>query len=161
MAEIEYADQRTEHPETKHEGSDVSLRWIVGSAIALVVSAIVIFIVLWWIFLDYLRKPAIRGPVSILAEGERPGFPPSPQIEGLQPAYDIPKDEAAEEFRQWNRYGWVNRDEGIIRMPIEEAMKIAVKQLPSRPSKGPDRPGSPWDLPDDANSGRTLGAERP
>lgn len=162
MAEVEFSDHRTAHPETRHEGSDVSLRWILGSAIGLTIGAIISLLVLWWIFVAYLRAPSPGSrPISVLAERERSKFPPEPQIEGLQPAYDIPKYEVAEEARKLNRYGWVNRDEKIVRMPVEEAMVIVAEQLPSRPTEDPGRPGKAWDLPDDANSGRMLGVERP
>jgi hypothetical protein len=67
-------------------------------------------------------------------------LPPQPRIE-VQGRRDLNEFRAAEE-QQLNSYGWVNKDQGIIRIPIDQAMRIiAEKGLPQNPAGGTGSPG--------------------
>lgn len=59
--------------------------------------------------------------------------PPSPMLQ-TDPATDL-RDFRAEEEARLNSYGWVDRDHGIVHIPITEAMKkIVEKGAPDFPS---------------------------
>jgi hypothetical protein len=46
-------------------------------------------------------------------------------------------DMRAAEDQLLHHYSWVDRDKGVVRLPIERAMDIlAERGLPSRPSEG-------------------------
>jgi hypothetical protein len=56
-----------------------------------------------------------------------------------------------------HNHGWVDQEKGIVRIPIEDAMRLLVGKLPSR------SPGEMSELeqPSDSNSGRFLRRRQP
>jgi hypothetical protein len=115
-----------------HEPDDVSLRALLGSALGLVVVTVV-FAALAWVLFAYLlhREAAHVTPVLPLAAGQEHRVPPEPRLQS-HPREDMLKLRAEEE-RTLDSYGWVDREAGIVRIPIDEAMKLAVERgLPAR-----------------------------
>jgi len=80
------------HPEVRHEHSDVNVRAILWVAAGLVATAVVIHLVVWWLFDYYQRRDARAnaGVPSLVAEegsrplGERLRDLPGPRLEGLE-----------------------------------------------------------------------------
>jgi len=80
-----------------------------------------------------LEREASRGsrPVHPLAETETVELPPEPRLQE-SPALDLLRFRAREEERL-STYGWVDRPNGVVRIPIERAMEIVAREgLPSR-----------------------------
>ena len=60
-------------------------------------------------------------------------LPPAPRLQA-NPRLEL-QEMRAEENAVLQSYGWVDRDQGVARMPIDEAMKIVVQRgLPARDS---------------------------
>jgi hypothetical protein len=66
-----------------------------------------------------------------MAAGQQDRLPPEPRLQ------DTPQEDMnalrAKQNGLLKEYGWVNKEAGIARIPIEEAMRIVVERgLPSR-----------------------------
>jgi hypothetical protein len=114
-------------PGHDHERRDASPRWILGIVLGLICAGILIHLVIFGMF-DFLkRRPQptdVWQPVAPNA-----GYNSSPSIPRLQvsPPRDWERFSAAEET-QLNTYGWINRTAGVVRLPVERAMQLILKQ---------------------------------
>jgi hypothetical protein len=82
---------------------------------------------------DVGREAARVAPQFPLAVGQENRLPPEPRLQ-TNPRQDLLDLRAAEETTL-TTYGWVDKNAGIARIPIDEAMKRVVeKGLPARAS---------------------------
>lgn len=117
---------------------DIRFRWVYLIGGALIVLTLV-YAVLMWPFSIELFERVERGdpPASPLAEARERSLPPAPR---LQP--DPPQE--IEELHRWEErvltsYGWVNRDQGVARIPVERAMELVLEEgLPEVPNPVPE-----------------------
>jgi hypothetical protein len=118
----------------RHEASDVGVSSVLGFGAGLVVSGLVISVLVWALFLYFSEQAARRGST---AAGLTPHtLPPPPRLQ-TNPRGDLLELREAED-RVLATYGWVDRKAGVVRIPIEQAMKLTVERgLPSRTSKEP------------------------
>lgn len=120
--------------EAGHEKSDVSIGAIVKFGIGLTVAAVVIHVALWGLFQLLEDREAKRDrPLPALAAAGLRRTPPEPRLE---PDPLLPRRRmAAEEDAALTTYGWVDREAGIVRIPIERAMELLVERglPPSKP----------------------------
>lgn len=109
--------------ELGYEESDASARNIfVTGFLALVVGA-AIFGGLNWLFHGFERREHAREQArSALPSGE--AFPPAPRLQ-LDPRGDL-EQLRAENAAVLGSFGWVDRQGGWVRIPVEEAMKLVV-----------------------------------
>jgi hypothetical protein len=123
---------KPDNPEVVHEESDVNVRAILGFGIALVVAAVIIHVCLWWLQGLYQRQTE-RAQMQVypLAAGRQEQLPPMPRLQE-HPQQDM-RELREKQQALLNGYSWVNRDAGVARIPIEEAMRIVVERgLPAR-----------------------------
>jgi hypothetical protein len=121
-----------DNPEIVHEESDVNVRAILGFGFALIVVAVIVHVFLWWLQGTYQRRTE-EGQLQEypLAAGQQEPLPPAPRLQE-NPQREMRELRARQEALL-NGYGWVNRDAGVARIPIEEAMRIVVQRgLPTR-----------------------------
>lgn len=113
--------------------------------------ALVIVITLFgmaWAF-SYFSREAPLGPPAAPAAVVSPNrrqLPPGPMLQAT-PHQDL-VDFCKQQERNVNTYGWVDRQAGIVRIPISQAMDlILAKGLPTRPAseapKGAAAPNPP------------------
>ena len=58
-------------------------------------------------------------------------------------------------------YGWVNKEAGIVHIPIEDAMRLTVERgLPSRSPDAGAAVETPGMMPSDASAGRVMERRR-
>jgi hypothetical protein len=182
MIEPTPSDRQT-NPPLGHEPGNVSLRAILTCAAALVVLAVIVHVGAWLLFAYLAARerrakpdlfplaaeerqqrppPDVPTPRDWNAPREPPPLPAKPQLEGIvrlegkEPA-ERPGMRRSEALDQLDRYQWVDREKGIVRIPLEQAMSLIVERgmLPSHPAKaGTEREGSQR-LPSRANSGRS------
>lgn len=112
-----------------HEGVGINFRVIGGVAIGIVLSAIVIHVALLLLMGFYERQTeAERGPGATFASPE--GRFPEPRLQ-IAPDRDLQRlRETEEDFLE--RYAWVDRSRGLIRLPIRRAMELLAS--PSVPT---------------------------
>jgi hypothetical protein len=124
--------RNTDNPEIVHEESDVNVRAILGFGFALIVAAVIIHVFLWWLQGLYQRQTE-RAQMQVypLASGQQEQLPPIPRLQE-NPQQEM-RELRAKQQALLNGYGWVNRDAGVARIPIEEAMRMVVERgLPTR-----------------------------
>jgi hypothetical protein len=118
-----------------HELTDVNVGGVVGFAAALIGTGIVIGALVWFLFLHFRREAARPMPVEFpLATAALRRLPPEPRLQ------TNPRDDLAHlrdsEDRLLTSYGWIDRNAGIVRIPIDQAMTlIAERGLPTRPAR--------------------------
>ena len=121
-----------DNPAVVHEESDVNVGAILRWGVGLAAVALAVLVFLWWLQGIYTvqteRQQTRQFPI---AEARQDEPPPEPRLQNA-PQQDMQKLRADQESRLTS-YGWVNKEAGIARIPIEEAMKAVVQQgVPTR-----------------------------
>lgn len=143
--DIEPASRPQGHPEREAEGyerSDVRARWIGGVVAFLAVGAVTIHFVLGWQLKRLGSKKPPRDQWSSVARPRQPQVRTNfPHLQLSAPA-DL-SDFRAREETELNTYGWVNKTEGIVRIPIQQAMNLILEKnlLPVRQNTNSPAPG--------------------
>jgi hypothetical protein len=121
-----------ENPEVAHEDSDVNVRAILGFGAALTVVAIVLHVFLWWLQGVYHRQTERQQMRQYpMAVDRQNALPPMPRLQP-NPQQEM-RDLRARQETLLKGYGWVNKEAGIARIPIEDAMRMVVERgLPTR-----------------------------
>jgi hypothetical protein len=84
---------------------------------------------------DAFERDARGGSIPIHPLAAEREEPPEPRLQAL-PAAELRAYRAREEERL-STYGWVDRQAGLVRLPIERAMEIIAREgLPARPEGG-------------------------
>lgn len=123
--------RRIDNPEVQHETSDVNIRAILGFGVALLVTAIIIHFLVWLLFEYFDAREITTVREYPLAAEQQNRLPPEPRLQ-TDPRQDL-RDMRAREEVFLTTYGWVDKNAGIVRIPIEEAMRLAVERgFPSR-----------------------------
>jgi len=122
------------NPGVEKDG-DVNIRAILGFGLGLIVLAIVIHLMVWLLFQYFAGREAVRSlPEYPLAIGLENRQPPEPRLQ-TNPRDDL-RALRVHEDELLNTYGWVDKPAGIVRIPIDEAMKITAQRgLPARQGK--------------------------
>lgn len=113
-----------------YEARDASVRLVVWFAAILVGSAIIIHLALAGLY-KVLEKqhPSPDAPSRIALNPQM--IAPEPRLQS-NPQLDLEKFNE-EEAQTLNSYGWVDREHGVIRIPIERAIDLIVERgLPTR-----------------------------
>jgi len=120
-----------ENPTVHHETTDVNIRAIFVFGAGLIVSTVIISFAVWVLFKYFDAREAQRvAPEYPLAATEQ-RQPPEPRLQ-TNPREDL-QQLRAEEEQILASYGWVDRNAGVVRIPIDEAMKLTVQRgLPAR-----------------------------
>lgn len=118
-------------PGIHHETSDVHVRplaWLgVGLAVLIVLSILAMKGV--FVFLD--RQQAQNDVVPPPMMSQRPPQPPEPRLQ----TSPVPNRKliVERETQQLSTYGWVDQKSGVVRIPVDQAMKLlAERGLPAR-----------------------------
>lgn len=130
MSELHNDDR--DNPEVVHEMSDVNVGAILRFGAALLITAVIAHVFLWWLLGVYERQYArSQTQVYPMAAAQQDRLPPEPRLQN-DPQQDL-TDLRAKQENLLKGYGWVNKEAGIARIPIEDAMRIVVeKGLPAR-----------------------------
>ena len=122
-------------PTVHHEETDVNIRGIFAFAGGLAILAVLIHLAVWGLFMYFDGREASGATGHVLAAGEM-RLPPEPRLQ-VTPREDLAKFRARED-EILNGYRWVDKDSGVVRIPIGEAMKMTVQRgLPVRKPQGP------------------------
>jgi hypothetical protein len=127
----------------KQEVDDVDAWAVIKFAIGLLIIGIVAYGTLYGLLRVFERERlAAKGPPPLMPRGAEERLPPPPRLQmmpGSPSALKTPDYEMEamleEEDKTLKSYGWVDKNSGVARIPIDEAMKLVIeKGLPSRPS---------------------------
>lgn len=132
MAGYDQLHRKREMP--KYERSDVRPQHVVAAGIALAAMLVVVGFAMWGLLLAF-EDIHVSAPVTPVEQTE--AMPPPPRLQENPTRETVRLRREAESVL--TSYGWVNRDEGVARIPIEEAMRrLAQEGWPSqaRPAEG-------------------------
>ena len=120
-----------DNPEVHHEESDVNILAIFGFGGGLVAIAVVVLLVIYVLFgfFDGRERATVPAEYPLAAEANKE--PPEPRLQE-HPREDL-SDLRAREDEILSSYGWVDRNAGVVRIPIDAAMKLTLERgLPAR-----------------------------
>ena len=118
-----------------HEEKDVHLRPLIISGVSMAALAGLSLLAMWWLF-GYFAARQMRLETDLHPLLETRQLPPEPRLQVL-PQLDL-RAILTNERSILDSYGWVDRQAGIVRMPIERAIELLTERgLSSR--KAEDR----------------------
>lgn len=131
------ADPHQVNPDVHHEQSDVSIRAILGFGAGLIVTAAVVHLLVFALFGFFESRQRAQAPAEYpLAAAQGRREPPEPRLQ-TNPRQDL-ADLRAKEDDLLGSYGWVDRNAGVVRIPIDAAMRLTLERgLPSRQQEKP------------------------
>ena len=144
-----------------YEHTDANVGVIVRFLIWLLVSAVITHVglgVMYQLFIDRSIVAEAEQPYP-LAAGQPEQLPPAPRLQQF-PQNDIYRFRT-DENALLERFGWMNREAGIVHIPIEEAMRLTLERgtLQSRALAQP-APAPTGLMPSDSSAGRTMERRR-
>jgi hypothetical protein len=104
-----------------HEQSDADVASLFRIAIVLFLSTAAIFLVIWILMRVLVTRDLANQPTPA---PQTAGAFPEPRLE-VQPSGQLEKLRADEE-QQLNSYGWIDRNAGIARIPIDRAIQLIL-----------------------------------
>jgi hypothetical protein len=119
---------------------------------ALCIGTVILLIGLFRYFngLEASRQVPVEAPAAAI-----PGVPAQPKLQE-HPQQDL-KQMRAEEDQILSSYGWVDREKGIVRLPIGRAMELlAQRNLPFRQGPAPDSAAAGVSVPTESGLGRKM-----
>ena len=107
------------------ERDDIDFRAVRRGAIVALVTLLVVNVIVWWMY-GFLRER--REVIDV----RRTLVAPDP-VRSTEPLLQVNPRIEWKEFQrlqldQLNSYGWVSREEGIVRIPINRAMELLVER---------------------------------
>src|SRR5438445_9865842 len=76
-------DESRSNPTVAHEPTDADARAITGFGIALFLTVVIVYLVLWWVFDHFSSRQAKLSPrLSALVQQQAPKEPPEPRLQG-------------------------------------------------------------------------------
>ena len=129
------AHMDVEQPQPRHEDSDVNIGAIFGFGAGLAAALVAVSLVVWLLFVYMDRREASQtAPAYPLAGGQEMRLPPEPRLQ-TNPREDLRVFKAHEDDLL-SHYQWADKQAGVVRIPIDEAMKLTVQRgLPARPAQ--------------------------
>lgn len=117
--------------EEGYERRDANVRTLLLFGVSLAVLLVVVLFAMRWTFIFLSQKEPL-GPPPTPFENVRL-LPPQPRLQ-VQPHRDL-KDYCENEVKTLENYGWVDPQNGIVRIPVDVAMQRILQQgLPARPA---------------------------
>lgn len=130
-------DHDGESPGGAYETRDVKVRPLVVFTVGLAVTIIAAYLIILGIFRLFDARETAKDATADPAAVQRAALPveltlpPSPRIQA-DPAGEYEALRRREDDLL-STYGWVDREAGVVRIPVELAMKLVVDQgLPAR-----------------------------
>jgi hypothetical protein len=122
--------------EAGYEKRDVNIRGILWLAVGVIAAAIVVHVCLWILLQEY-RAMARRQDPKLSPLAAEKTFSPPPRLQS-EPIRDYHQFQA-EQDALLQHYSWVDKKEGIVRIPVSRAMDVLVERGLPNP-KGPTTP---------------------
>ena len=121
-----------DHVEVVHEESDVNVGAILRYGAGLFLIAAVVHLFLWGLLGMYERQnERTRTETYPMASSQQDRLPPTPRFQE-NPQQEL-QELVARQKALLEGYSWANKEAGVVRIPIEDAMRLVVERgLPAR-----------------------------
>jgi len=156
---IQYEDDDLFNPETHHESSDVPVRPLFWFIVIFIVFAAVSHVALWFLYKAFVKgeqsrqdpvNTAVARPADASVPKNQPLLQPFPVGE-TTPQVTTPVadmiDMRRTETAALTTYAWVDKQQGIVRIPIEKAKELTAQRLQSGPPASPPAEQAPSPAP--------------
>ncbi len=109
-----------------HEHKEVNTSAVYKFLIGLFVLAVVLHLALWGMFVLFKADQEKQDPqINPLARGHSQ-TPPAPRLQ-VYPILDLQAFRQSEQ-QMLTSYGWVDRQHGIVRIPVDQAIRIVLQK---------------------------------
>ena len=140
-------------PGAKYEHTDIDpaigFKFAVWLTASMLVSFAIVYGAFWFFERRADRADDVAQQYPLAKDFERPQPTPALQKQPFMDLYELRQGEAD----RLSSYGWVDKDGGVARIPIDRAMEVILQRgLPIRP----DAPGGADGITQDSSSGRTT-----
>jgi hypothetical protein len=123
-------------PDPAEFDRDLDLRGVLSFGIGLALTMIVVLGMVWLLLAFWKERQIARDPgPSPIAGANVPRPPPEPRLQS-SPVRDM-EELRAREDSVLTTYGWVDRREGIARIPIDRAIEVLLEKGLSSPPPAP------------------------
>ena len=120
-----------------YERTDADIGSLLKFGLGLFVVLVVVIFAMKWMFF-YFAKSQQLGPPASPFENARV-LPPQPRLQ-VEPGLDL-YNYCEGQLKQLDTYGWVDSHNGVVRIPVDDAMNLILQRgLPARPA-GANAPG--------------------
>jgi hypothetical protein len=114
------------HPDIDFEKTDIRGTPVLRFVIALGIAMVVVGFLLLAFYRTMASYLAARQPPPPVLQFDEERKPPLPRLQPDPPA-DLAKVRA-EEADRLKSYGWIDKDAGVVHIPLDQAMKIALER---------------------------------
>lgn len=123
-----------------HQDDALDFGAVIKAGVGLTVVTVATYVAVLGIYALLGRvNQSTAEPRYPLAAGQESRLPPEPRLQ-TDPKQDL-KDLRAAEADTLEHFGWVDKNAGIVRIPIENAMALTLKRgMPSRAATAVDAP---------------------
>jgi hypothetical protein len=136
-----------------HETRETPVLPVVVGGLAVVIGIGATFVVATWFQAAWVARPLTMSPPPGLETPVPPPPPPEPRLDEVSGA-QLRALRAAED-RILNDTAWVDRQSGVARIPIDQAIDLLAEHpLPARPAADAGQDASAPSPPSGASSGR-------
>jgi len=158
---IQYKDDDLFNPETAHEHSDVPVRPLFWFIALFVIFGIVSHVALYLLYKGFVKgernrmdppQTQVTRPADASVPQNQPLLQPFPRG-NVAPQRQTPVTDMADMRRAEDavlkHYGWVDKQHGVVHIPIEEAKKLYAAKMAVEGAIAPAAPanGAPASLP--------------
>lgn len=146
--------------DVKYEPEDVSGKWLAAIGVFILIAAIILPFLLWGFYGHFEASYGHGAPIPEAKNLERFNAPPEPNLKP-NPVENY-REFRRDENEKLNGYGWVDKEKGIVHIPVEQAMKQLVnKGLPEIQPTNDNANVMPSDSPMiNANGSSRQGSEK-
>ena len=132
------------NPETTHEKSDVNVRALLWFVVIFIAFAIVSHLLIWVMFKYFaeISRGSTNAPLTSVARPADAAIPQQPRLQPfpnrersgtmMPPTRSTPvvdmEDMRLNEEQALHKPGWVDRQKGIVRVPIDIAKQLVVQR---------------------------------
>jgi hypothetical protein len=128
------------NPEVRFEKTDVDAGGLLKAGFVIVAVTVAVVFFLYWLYFVFVRQEAARQPPPPVLKPERSVLaPPPPHLQTL-PTLDL-NTFRKQEDHVLGTYGWVDKEKDVVRIPIEDAMKLVVSRGVAPLAAPPVAPG--------------------
>lgn len=109
-----------------YEHKDADVRTLLQFGLWLAVILVVVMVGMWGMFSFFGKTQQLGPPASPFESADVRVLPPAPRLQAT-PVLDL-KNYRDGQSKQLETYGWVDKEGGVVRIPIGRAMDLVLER---------------------------------